>query len=185
MLGAIAGDIIGSPYEFDNNKTTDFQLFTPASHFTDDTVMTCAVAKAFMDAMAIASENGSMPRDIEMRDLLVKNMQRFGRHHPNAGYGERFAQWLEMDRPRAYNSWGNGSAMRVSSVGWLFTTMDDVLRYARLSAEVSHNHPEGIKGAQAIAAAIFLIRCGNDKETIKKHIEKKFGYDLSFRSFIL
>ena len=171
MYGAILGDMIGSPYEFDmGNKTKDFPLFSKASNSTDDTVMTIAVAEAFMDA----------PDDEAMiRKRLVDSMKKWGHRYPNAGYGMRFCNWLECDEPKPYNSWGNGSAMRVSAVAWLYNDIDTVRRMARLSAEVTHNHPEGIKGAEATAAAIFLGKTGHSKAEIKAYIEAEFHYDLS------
>ena len=173
MYGAILGDIIGSPYEFDrSSKTKDFPLFSPESRFTDDTVMTVAVADAFLSCPAGASDEA-------IRQHLIRSMQRFGRLHPGIGYGAKFFSWLMSEDPQPYGSWGNGSAMRVSSAGWLFNDLDTVLNMARLSAEVSHDHPEAIKGAQATAAAVFLARTGNSKDEIKAYIESVFGYDLS------
>ena len=173
MYGAILGDIIGSPYEFDrSSKTKDFPLFSPESRFTDDTVMTVAVADAFLSCPAGAS-------DEEIRQQLIRSMQRFGRLHPGIGYGAKFFAWLMTENPKPYGSWGNGSAMRVSSAGWLFNDLDTVLNMARLSAEVSHDHPEAVKGAQVTAAAVFLARTGSSKEAIKTYIESAFGYDLS------
>lgn len=171
MYGAILGDIIGSPYEFDRgNKSKEFPLFSEESTYTDDTVMTIAVAEAFMDA----------PEDeAEIEKRLVASMQKWGHRYPGAGYGLRFCDWLEADEPQPYNSFGNGSAMRVSSVAWLYNDLDTVRRMARLSAEVTHNHPEGIKGAEATASAIFLARTGHSKAEIKAYIEDHFGYDLS------
>lgn len=173
MHGAILGDIIGSPYEFDmGNKSKDFPLFSGRSSFTDDTVMTIAVADAFLDAQPDA--------DIEwIRNRLIKGMQRFGKSFPYAGYGGMFRHWLSSNDPQPYGSYGNGSAMRVSSVAWLYNDIDTVRCMARLSAEVSHNHPEGIKGAEATASAIFLARTGHSKAEIKAYIEDNFCYDLS------
>lgn len=170
MYGAILGDIIGSPYEFDRgNKSKEFPLFSEESTYTDDTVMTIAVAEAFMDA----------PEDeSEIKKRLVASMQKWGHRYPGAGYGLRFCDWLEADEPQPYNSFGNGSAMRVSSVAWLYNDLDTVRRMARLSAEVTHNHPEGIKGAEATASAIFLARTGHSKAHIKAYIEDNFQYDL-------
>ena len=155
MFGAILGDIIGSPYEFDCNniKTKDFPLFSQKSHFTDDTVMTLAVAKAFMD-----TENVSDDKAVKAN--LVASMRELGAAYPDAGYGGRFSHWLTAENPKPYHSYGNGSAMRVSSVAWMFDTIEEVRRAARLSAEVTHNHSEGIKGAEATASAIFLARKG-------------------------
>ena len=173
MYGAILGDIIGSPYEFDQGrKTKEFPLFSRRSEFTDDTVMTIAVAEAFLDLQA--GED-----DTVIRDRLVRYMQAWGNQYPNAGYGVRFQRWLREKDPQPYSSWGNGSAMRVSAAGWLFDDLTTVRHMARLSAEVSHNHPEGIKGAEATACAIFLARTGSSKAEIRDFIETIFDYDLS------
>lgn len=169
-IGAILGDIIGSPYEFDRgDKTEDFPLFSSRSKFTDDTVMTVAVAKALADAYGMGKEIA--------RQSLIKNMVYFGKLFPRAGYGSRFVHWL--DDPVPYNSYGNGSAMRVSPAGWLYDSLEETLAYARLTAEISHNHPEGIKGAEATAASIFLTRQGMEKGALKRFIGEKFGYDLN------
>lgn len=162
MLGAITGDVIGSVYEWDNIKTTQFNLFNEKSFFTDDTVMTIAVADALMSG-----------------GDLVDSMKHWGMRYPDAGYGGHFAGWLMSDSRQPYNSWGNGSAMRVSPVGFAYNTMDEVLEKAKQTAEVTHNHPEGIKGAQATAAAIFMARQGATKQEIKAYIETQFGYNLS------
>lgn len=173
MIGAILGDIIGSPYEADRGeKTKRFPLFIRSSRFTDDTVMTLAVAKAFLDASPGAT-------DAELLAGLAREMRVLGLYYINAGYGPRFLRWLVTPGAPAYNSLGNGSAMRVSSVAWLFDTIEEVRHAARLSAEVTHNHPEGIKGAEATASAIFLARTGHTKAEIKAYIEAEFGYDLS------
>ena len=173
MYGAILGDIIGSPFEFDmGNKSKEFPLFSKNSTFTDDSVMTIAVGYAFLDAQPNA--------DIEwIRRRLISSMKQYGRMFPYAGYGGMFRRWLKCDDPQPYGSFGNGSAMRVSSVAWLYNDIETVRSMARLSAEVSHNHPEGIKGAEATASAIFLARTGSTKEEIKAYIEDNFGYDLS------
>ena len=173
MYGAILGDIIGSPYEFDRGtKTKDFPLFSPNSTFTDDSVMTLAVADAFL----------SITPDTENADIcrrLVQSMQSYGRKYPDAGYGGKFRLWLKDPNPQPYGSYGNGSAMRVSSAGWLFDDLQTVRRMARLSAEVTHNHPEGIKGAEATASAIYLARTDSTKSEIKAYIEETFHYNLS------
>ena len=171
MIGAILGDIIGSPYEFDmGDKTKTFPLFSEGSYFTDDTVMTIAVADAFIGA----------PDDENLiRQRLVHSMQKWGHRYPGAGYGIRFNCWLDSENPQPYNSWGNGSAMRVAPVAWLYHHLDAVRRMARISAEVTHNHPEGIKGAEATAASIFLARTGHSKPEIKSYIEKEFHYCLN------
>ena len=162
LCGAMAGDIIGSFYEFNATKKYDFYLFTPFSKFTDDTVMTVANADWLITG-----------------DSLLGVMQDYGNRYPHAGYGGMFRTWLREDEPKPYNSFGNGSAMRVSPVGWAFDTLEKTLEAAKESAEVTHNHPEGIKGAQATAACIFLARTGKCKEEIKDYIEKTFGYNLS------
>jgi len=172
MLGAIIGDIIGSPYEFDINniKTTEFPLFGKNTEFTDDTIMTIAVAEGLM--------NGYGDRE-KTKTEIVKSMQTLGRKYPNAGYGINFNRWLHNDKPEPYNSYGNGSAMRVSSVAWLYNNIRDIEEFAETSAQVTHNHPEGIKGAKATAVAIFLARQGADKDYIRKYIEDKYQYYLN------
>ncbi|MFC2001211.1 ADP-ribosylglycohydrolase family protein [Chloroflexota bacterium] len=161
MLGAIAGDIIGSSYEWHSTKSLDFELFTPQSTPTDDTVLTIAVADCILHG----------------KDYAV-TFKEYGRRYPYAGYGGMFLKWLGSNSLTPYNSFGNGSAMRVSPVGFAFSNMDTVLQEAERSAAVTHNHPEGIKGAQAIATAIFLARSGDSKEQIRKCVEESFGYDL-------
>ena len=172
MYGAILGDMIGAPYEFDRgSKTKRFPLFSGRSHYTDDTVMTIAVAEALMET------KDGVPKEIQA--AVVRSMQKWGRKYPDAGYGARFYWWLKEEDPKPYGSWGNGSAMRVSSAGWLFGTMEETRRAARMTAAVTHNHPEGIRGAEAAAAAVFLARIGSSKEEIKEYIVREFGYDLS------
>ena len=173
MYGAILGDIVGSPYEFDYNnyKGKDFPLFSQRSEFTDDTVMTLAVTRALLDTRG--------QDDITIKAALVREMQRLGRAYPDKGYGARFNQWLYEDDPQPYRSYGNGSAMRVSPAAWLAESIQEALHLAKLTADVTHDHPEGIKGAQAVAAAIFLARTGHSKVEIKVYVECKFGYDLS------
>ena len=170
MLGAIFGDIVGSVYEFDNTKDYNFQLLSGRSRPTDDTCMTLAVAKALMETYG--------KDDDTVRKALVANMQDIGHRYPNAGYGGMFYQWLRERNPKAYGSFGNGSGMRVSPVGWLYPTLEETLHVAKLTAEVTHNHPKGIKGAQAIAACIFLARTGAVKEQIMAYVEETFDYDL-------
>lgn len=173
MIGAILGDIIGSPYEFDRGKKTkDFSLFSRHSTFTDDSVMTLAVGMAFLDAQPDAADDWIL-------NILANRMRQFGKMYPNAGYGGMFRQWLRNPDCKAYNSFGNGSAMRVSSVAWLYDDINAVRHAARLSAEVTHNHPEGIKGAEATASAIFLAKTGRSKAEIKGYIEHEFDYALN------
>ena len=172
MYGALLGDMIGAPFEFDRGgKTKEFPLFCRWSQFTDDSVMTIAVAEALMDSMGKTDE--------EVKTALVASMQKWGHIYPDAGYGVRFYGWLAADDPQPYGSYGNGSAMRVSSAGWLYDTLEETRKYARLSAEVTHNHPEGVKGAESVAGAIFLARTGASKEEIRAYIISEFGYDLS------
>jgi len=161
ILGAIAGDIIGSVYEWKNVKTTDFPLFTSLSDFTDDSVLTLATMNAIVEGTD-----------------YVKNYHDFGIKYYNRGYGPSFRDWLLTGDMKPYGSWGNGSAMRVSPIGWAFSTLEEVLDQAKKSAEVTHNHPEGIKGAQAVASAVFLARTGKSKDDIKTYIETTFGYNL-------
>lgn len=162
MIGAIAGDIAGSVYEFHPQKREDIPLFTKDSFFTDDTVMTVAAAQAILE---------NKPYQGCYRE--------FGKRHPYAGYGGMFAQWLMSPNPKPYNSFGNGSAMRVSAAGWAFDTVEEVLVEAEKTAAPTHNHPEGIKGAQATALAILLARQGSSKEDIRTEISRRFEYDLS------
>ncbi|CFW97016.1 ADP-ribosylation/Crystallin J1 [Syntrophomonas zehnderi OL-4] len=161
MLGAIIGDIIGSAYEFNNTKTTDFSLFTPRSRFTDDTVLTVAVADAIL----------------HNKDYAM-TIWEYGRRYPRAGYGDRFALWLQSTQRKPYRSYGNGSAMRISPVGFAYDTVEKVLAEAEKFASVTHNHPEGIKGAQAVALAIFMARLGAEKKDIKREIQTRFDYNL-------
>lgn len=172
MYGALLGDMIGAPYEFDRgDKTKEFPLFCKYSHFTDDSVMTIAVAEALLDFRFWEDE--------DIKAGLVESMRKWGKKYPNAGYGRKFYHWLHARHPEPYGSYGNGSAMRVSSAGWLFDTLADTRHMARLTAEVTHNHPEGIKGAEATASAIFLARTGHSKDEIRDYIVREFGYDLS------
>jgi ADP-ribosylglycohydrolase len=164
MLGAIAGDVIGSVHEHMGTKSTDFDLFTAGCRFTDDTVLTVAVADCLM--------NGREYLDA-FHDYFLA--------YPNAGYGYRFFHWASSGNRSPYNSWGNGSAMRVAPVGHAFDSLDDVLVHAARSAEVTHNHPEGVRGAQATAAAVFMARSGESKRNMKSSLEDMFGYDLDRR----
>ena len=173
MYGAILGDIIGEPYEFDRSpKTKQFPLFCKKPRFTDDSVMTVAVCDGILKAGLDADEN-------TMKTAIITSMQLWGHKYPHEDYGRKFYTWLAMENTKPYNSWGNGSAMRVSSVGWLFDTLERTREVARWSAEVTHNHPEGIKGAESIASVIWLARNGKSKNEIKDYVIKEFGYDLS------
>lgn len=173
MYGAIIGDIIGSRFEFDRgSKSREFELFTPRCNFTDDTVMTVAVAEALMNAGKDSDEK-------TIKSELIKSMKMWGQRYPDAGYGGRFIRWVLSEEPKPYGSYGNGSGMRVSSVGWLYDSLERTRVVARWTAEVTHNHPEGIKGAESVAAAIFMARNGASKDEIKKYIEDEFGYNLN------
>ena len=174
MLGAIAGDIIGSPFEFNSIKSTDFKLFSQRSRYTDDSVMTIAVAEWLLDDPTHSHQ------------ILEQKMIKFGDMDRGAGYGDMFMRWLffpeniwEDGVRRPYNSFGNGSAMRVSPVGWFFDSLEETERVAEISANITHSHPEGVKGAQATAAAIYMARNGKDKEEIRAYISKKYNYDLN------
>ncbi len=161
MIGAIAGDVIGSIFEHYAIKTTQFPLFSSYSRYTDDTVLTVAIADSIL-------------RKIDYGISLKK----FGQKYPNAGYGDSFYRWIHSHNSRPYNSWGNGSAMRVSPVGFAFNSIEEVLNEAKKSAKVTHNHPEGVKGAQATALALFLAKTTQNKEKIKQEIKDRFTYNL-------
>jgi ADP-ribosylglycohydrolase len=161
IIGAIAGDIIGSVYEWNNIKTVDFDLFSKESDFTDDSVLTVATMYATMNKKSYAEV-----------------YQKFGVYYPLRGYGGKFSSWLLSDNPKPYNSWGNGSAMRASPIGWYCNSLDGVMAEAQRSAEVTHNHPEGIKGAQSTAAAVYMARTGKSKDEIKSFVSNTFQYDL-------
>ena len=173
MYGAILGDIIGSPFEFDRgDKSKNFELFTRGCGFTDDSVMTIAVAEALIAVGSDADEK-------EIEEAVIANMQDWGKHYPHAGYGGSFRHWLKDRHPQPYGSYGNGSAMRVSAAGWLYHTIERTREVARWTAAVTHNHPEGIKGAEATASCIFLARSGASKEDMRDYVEQEFHYDLS------
>lgn len=169
ILGAIAGDVIGSAYEFCPTKDYHFPLLTAEMDITDDSIMTLAVADWLLTSPGRTADD------------LTQCMRRLGRTFPcpKGSYGGRFIQWLQRDDMGPYRSWGNGSAMRVSPVGFAAQTLDEALALAKTSAAVTHNHPEGIKGAQATAAAIYLAREGQDKQAIRSYLTRTFGYDLS------
>ena len=169
MYGAILGDIIGSPFEFDRgDKTKNFDLFSEGCGFTDDSVMTIAVGEALL---AVGPEAAVK----EIEDAVASNMQDWGKRYPHAGYGGSFRHWLKENNPKPYGSYGNGSAMRVSAAGWLYDSMERTREVARATANVTHNHPEGIKGAEATASAIYMARNGSSKEEIKEYIDYSWG----------
>lgn len=172
MLGAIAGDIIGSVYEFKpwQGGWDDFPLFSAKSRFTDDSVLTFVVAMALLD-----SDN----EENLFRNNLIDNFHDYGRRYPRVGYGHKFAQWIISRNRKPYNSFGNGSAMRVSPIGWAFDALADVEKFAAASADVTHDHPEGIKGACSVAGSIFLARTGASKKEIKNYVTGRYGYDLN------
>lgn len=175
ILGAIVGDMVGSRFEFDRDgKTKDFELFTDKCHFTDDTVMTVGLA----EGLALAEHAGWVSEE-GIKTALVAMMQMWGRKYPGASYGYNFYDWV-MGQAKPYGSFGNGSAMRVSSVGWLFDTLERTREVARWSAEISHNHPEGIKGAECTAAVIWMARHGIKKKEIAHYVLQEFGYNLSY-----
>ena len=188
MLGAIIVDMVGSVYEFDNIKTTSFPFFSERSTYTDDSIMTVAVADWLL------TDNDHSHESLE--EIMVRYANKYP--CPMGGYGGGFAQWLfrperlinyntgeKAGRRVPYNSWGNGSAMRVAAVGWKYDTLEETERVAELSASITHDHPEGVKGAQATAAAIFLARTGSTKQQIKEYIESRFGYDLSVHTDVI
>lgn len=169
MYGAILGDIIGSPFEFDRgDKTKNFELFSKGCGFTDDSVMTIAVGEALLAVGPKAAVK-------EIEEVIATNMQDWGGRYPHAGYGGRFRHWLKEKNPKPYGSYGNGSAMRVSAAGWLYDSMERTREVARATANVTHNHPEGIKGAEATASAIYMARNGSSKEEIKEYIDYSWG----------
>lgn len=171
MLGAIIGDVIGSPYEVGSGKTKDFSLFVPQCRPTDDSICTIAVGCACVEA--------DCEDEQAFKEVLEQKLKELGLQYPAAGYGKRFYQWMALDEHAPYGSYANGSAMRVSPVAWAADNLADVERLAKWSAEITHDHPDGIKGAQAVAAAIFLARTGASKEEIRSYIEENY-YDLRF-----
>lgn len=175
MYGAILGDIIGEPYEFEQGpRSKDFPLFCERPVFTDDSLMTIAICQGVLEAGLDAGED-------RMKESMIASMRRWGERHPYpaGGYGGGFARWLRSKNPEPYNSWGNGSAMRVAATGWLFDTLERTRQVSRWSAEVTHNHPEGIKGAESVASVIWMARNGSPKDKIKSFVESEFNYDLS------
>ena len=166
IIGTIAGDIIGSTHEFHPIKTKDFNLFNKYSIFTDDTVMTLAIAKWLCE-------------DKDSKEVLIRCVKDFGNRYPNAGYGGMFKNWLSQESPESYGSWANGSAMRVSPCAWVAESLEESQRLAELSAIITHDHPEGVKGALATSDAIYLARVGASKDEIREHVEVRYEYDLN------
>ncbi len=172
MIGAIYGDIAGSVYEFNNIKTKDFQMFSQGCEFTDDTVMTVAVAEALLQYENACEHLG------DFKNTLIGTMHKYGKKYPGAGYGGRFGFWLYTESTEPYNSYGNGSAMRVSPVAWYAGTLDEALALARATAEITHDHEEGVKGAVVTAGAAFLARAGESKEAVLDFVKRY--YDMNF-----
>ena len=169
LIGAVIGDIAGSIYEFNPHKLKDINLQNKDMEYTDDTIMTIAIADWILNDKKLTKKG------------LVARMQQWGRKYPNpmGAYGGMFSQWLSSNNPKPYYSWGNGAAMRVAAIGFAFSSLEETLKVAKKSAEVTHNHPEGIKGAQATATAIFMARTGRTKEEIRRYISENFGYDMN------
>ena len=174
MIGAILGDIVGSIYEFDNIKTKEFELFDKECFFTDDSVMTVAIAEALLQAEEINEENLE-----DFKENLITVMHEIGVKYPDCGYGGHFLVWILRNKREPYNSFGNGSAMRVSAVGWYAKTLEEAELIAKATAEVSHNHPEGIKGAVATAGVVFLARTGATMDELKEYIAKYYTIDFT------
>ena len=174
MIGAILGDIVGSIYEFDNIKTKEFELFDKECFFTDDSVMTIAIAEALMQTEEINEENLE-----DFKENLITVMHEIGVKYPDCGYGGHFLVWILRNKREPYNSFGNGSAMRVSAVGWYAKTFEEAELIAKATAEVSHNHPEGIKGAVATSGAVFLARCGATMDELRDYISKYYTIDFT------
>ncbi len=168
MIGAITGDVAGSRFEFRNYRAKDFELFSEKCFFTDDSVMTLAVAKALLSCDNTEDTEG-------FKQVLISTMHEVGRRYPSSGYGNRFYNWVMNRRTEPYNSFGNGSAMRVSPVGWYASSLEECERLAEATAEVTHNHPEGVKGAVSVAGAIFLARTGRSKEEIKEYVKQYYN----------
>ena len=178
MLGAIIGDVIGSVYEWHNVKTLDFELFNKGSKLTDDTVMTVAVADALLNKEEVKNP---FVDAYQSKRLYAYKFKEYGRKYPDAGYGSMFKEWLQNNELVSQKSYGNGSAMRVSPIGFALDKIEDVLKEAKSSTSFTHNHKDAVKGAQSVATAVYLSRCGKSKNQIKSYIEKNFGYNLNVR----
>lgn len=174
MVGAVIGDIVGSRFEFQNYLSKDFAFLTRANRFTDDTVMTCAVAQALMECKEDYSD---------LSEKTIEVMQRVGRHYPNCGYGGRFWEWMFTDNPQPNNSFGNGAAMRVSAVGFVAKDVEEAKKLAHAVTVISHNHPEGLKGAEATAVAIVMARKGHTKDEIIEEMRKYYDLDKSLAEY--
>lgn len=179
LYGAAIGDIAGSRFESYDYKSKDFEFFNYEDHFTDDTVMTIAVYEACLEI-----KSKGLTNQVDIEKCFTKYMQKWGRNYPGAGYGGRFCEWIFSENPKPYSSWGNGSAMRVSAIGWMFDSIEDVEKIAEYSANVSHNHIEGIRGAKAAAVAVYLARTGHSKRQIKRYIEGTLKYKLHRCGFV-
>ncbi len=172
MIGAILGDIVGSRFEFDNYKAKDFTFFHRDCDFTDDSIMTLAIAKALLDCKEVEDHEA-------FKKHLIRVMHKIGKHYPHCGYGGRFYLWMMTDSTEPYNSYGNGSAMRVSPVAWIAQSLEESETLAAATAQVTHNHPEGIKGAVAVAGAVYLARTGHSKETIRDYVSRFYTLDFT------
>lgn len=168
MLGAVIGDVVGSRYEFNNIKTKDFELFGKGCYATDDTVMTCAVAEVLINK----KQND--------KDYIIDTLKKWGKRYPQAGYGGHFGCWVLGNEREPYNSYGNGAAMRVSAVGWIAESEEEVKDLSRRVTEVTHNHPEGIEGAEVVAMCIYYAKQGKDKAFIKEYVEKYYNLDFDY-----
>lgn len=183
MIGAIIGDIVGSCFEFNNHKSKEFELFNVDCEVTDDSIMTLAVAKAIMEANKIVNPIINHDKNSDyysmIESMTIRYMQEIGRKYPNCGYGGMFYHWVFSSNPKPYNSFGNGAAMRISPVGFVARTEDEVCKLSKVITSTTHNHDEGIKGAEATAVAIFMARRGFNKDEIRNKINQKY-YSLNF-----
>lgn len=179
MIGAIVGDIVGSRFEFKDNKSKQFELFADGCRVTDDSVMTIAVAKAIMETEKAKRDNLNNNDDETLEQMAIHWMQQLGRKYPNSGFGGMFYKWVFSDEPKPYNSFGNGAAMRISPVGFVAKSEEEVRHLSNIITGVTHNHPEGLKGAEAVAMAVFMAKNGASTDEIKRKIERDY-YSLDF-----
>lgn len=183
MLGVVCGDIAGSKYEHNNIKyeLEEVELITDGCRFTDDTVMSCAVAEGIKNALERLPKNWM--EDVQSEEIIAsyiqESMQKFGRNYPRAGYGRRFLGWIWAENPIPYKSWGNGSAMRASYAGWIAKTLEEAEKLAEISANVTHNHPDGINGAKVVAGSIYLLRMGKTKKEVKEYVQRMYAIDFT------